>query len=96
MNRVDEVVKALRKAVNIDYDVLLQAIELLEQFEIDKQILINDISLKDKEIDQLKANQVVRCGECCHCEHDQQGYYCKVGLKQYDLSDSDYCSFGER
>ena len=41
-------------------NMMLRASDLLEQFEMDKQILIYDNALKQKEIDQLKANQPVK------------------------------------
>lgn len=69
MNRVDEAIKALKLCADIGGDcrecylpcqtgcaetLKFDAAELLEQSEIDKQILHNDIALKQKEIDQLK------------------------------------------
>lgn len=49
-----------------------------------------------QEIEQLKANQPVRCGECIYSDHDFEGYFCVKDLSYTDLRADDYCSFGKR
>jgi hypothetical protein len=45
-----------------------------------------------------EANSVVRCKDCCHRVHDEERglYYCEKYYGQGDVSDENFCQWGER
>lgn len=42
--------------------------------------------------------EVVRCKDCCHRVHDEERglYYCEMYYGQGDVSDENFCQWGER
>lgn len=42
--------------------------------------------------------EVVRCKDCCHRVHDEERglYYCEMYYGQGDVSDKNFCQWGER
>ena len=45
----------------------------------------------------IDAEPVVRCKDCTHrYQHDSGRYFCEMYYGMGDVSDENYCSFGER
>lgn len=46
----------------------------------------------------IDAVEVVRCKDCCHRVHDEERglYYCEMYYGQGDVSDKNFCQWGER
>lgn len=48
-------------------------------------------------IPTIDAEPVVRCKDCTHrYQHDSGRYFCEMYYGMGDVSDENYCSFGER
>ena len=52
---------------------------------------------EDMHIEALKAEPIVRCKDCTHrYRHDSGNYFCEMYYGMGDVSDENFCSFGER
>lgn len=73
----------------IDADLFLE--------EISKGATVEDLKKLVTECKGVPVTEVVHCKDCTHrYQHDSGRYFCEMYYGMGDVSDENYCSFGEK
>ena len=106
MKRKEEAISRIQRALSVPNR--LQGLVLIDEESANMAIEALSVEAEEAVLNKMLEEEmivlpqdyvkVVRCKDCCHRVHDEERhlYYCEKYYGQGDVSDENFCQWGER